>query len=439
MVAPLAAIPRPGDHGRVRDAPAALELEIERLTFGPDALAHDGGQVVFVAHAAPGDRVRARVVERRRGYVRAETVAVDRAGPARVVPPCPAFGRCGGCQWQHVDVAAQRDAKAAIVAEQLARLGGLRDAPVRPTIAGGPAWAYRSRITLVAEGRRLGFHAAASHRLEPIETCAIAATPLEAHLPIARTWVARLRATVLRVTLVVAPGGVVLAATTRGRPGPADVTDTETLLAAHATVRGAILSGAGARVVVGDATVRQEIESGLALEVPADVFTQVNSEANQALVRTVVDAGGFEAGARVLDLYCGAGNLSLPLARRGADVTGIERSPVAIHAAQANAARLGVARARFVAGDVAAALASGDAAPVDGVVLDPPRTGAAAAIDGIVARRPPRIVYVSCDPATLARDVRALVARGYALHLAQPIDLFPQTYHVETVALLGLT
>ncbi|HXJ34638.1 MAG TPA: hypothetical protein VMS22_11460, partial [Candidatus Eisenbacteria bacterium] len=94
---------------------------------------------------------------------------------------------------------------------------------------------------------------------------------------------------------------------------------------------------------------------------------------------------------------------------------------------------------RFVAGDVAAALASGDAAPVDGVVLDPPRTGAAAAIDGIVARRPPRIVYVSCDPATLARDVRALVARGYALHLAQPIDLFPQTYHVETVALLGLT
>ncbi|HXJ36680.1 MAG TPA: methyltransferase domain-containing protein, partial [Candidatus Eisenbacteria bacterium] len=341
MVAPLAAIPRPGDHGRVRDAPAALELEIERLTFGPDALAHDGGQVVFVAHAAPGDRVRARVVERRRGYVRAETVAVDRAGPARVVPPCPAFGRCGGCQWQHVDVAAQRDAKAAIVAEQLARLGGLRDAPVRPTIAGGPAWAYRSRITLVAEGRRLGFHAAASHRLEPIETCAIAATPLEAHLPIARTWVARLRATVLRVTLVVAPGGVVLAATTRGRPGPADVTDTETLLAAHATVRGAILSGAGARVVVGDATVRQEIESGLALEVPADVFTQVNSEANQALVRTVVDAGGFEAGARVLDLYCGAGNLSLPLARRGADVTGIERSPVAIHAAQANAARLG--------------------------------------------------------------------------------------------------
>ncbi|MGH7895667.1 MAG: class I SAM-dependent RNA methyltransferase, partial [Candidatus Binatia bacterium] len=209
------------------DRHTPLALEVERLTFGPDALAHHGGQVVFVAHGAPGDLVRARVVEQRRGYTRAEVVAVDRAGPARVAPPCPVFGRCGGCQWQHVDIAAQRDAKTAIVAEQLARIGGLRDVPVRPMLAGDAAYAYRSRITLVAEGRLLGFHGARSHHLEAITACAIAAPVLEAHLPVARTWAQRLRAAIDRMTLTVAPGGIVLVATARTRPGSADAATTE--------------------------------------------------------------------------------------------------------------------------------------------------------------------------------------------------------------------
>src|SRR5205823_1155372 len=238
------------------DSEAPLVLDVERLTFGFDALAHHGRQVVFVPYAAPADRVQAEVVERRGGYLRARIAAVLVPGPARVLPGCRYFPTCGGCQWQQVAPPAQRDAKAAIVAEQLARVAGVRDAEVLPTVPSPADWHYRARITLAVEGRRAGYRRARSHDLVEIADCP-----------------------------------------------------------------------------PGDPTVRVALEPGLALEVPADVFTQVNPGANRRLVETVVALGAFAPGARVLDLYCGAGNLSLPLARRGVTVLGIERSRVAVEAA----------------------------------------------------------------------------------------------------------
>ena len=413
-----------------------MPLVVERLTFGPDALARADGQIVFVPLAAPGDAVTARVVRRARGYLRAEIVDLVRGGPHRVPPPCPVFGRCGGCQWQHVALAAQRHAKAAVVAEQLTRLGGFRDPPVRPLL-GGDGLAYRSRVTLVAEGRRLGYQRLRAHVLEEIAACPIATDVVSAHLAAARRWATTLRTAPERVTVAAAPGGVVLVAMLRAAPTPRDLDVSERLLASDPSVRGAVLRGGTARATVGDPGVRVELEPGLALEAPADAFAQVNPAANRLLVRTAVELGNFASGARVLDLYSGAGNFALPLARRGVDVTGIERDAIAVDAAIANAARLHVP-ARFVVGDVAAALRTLDGA-FEGVVLDPPRAGAADAIPAIVAHRPARIVYVSCDPATLARDLRALAGEGYALRAVQPIDVFPQTFHVETVALVELT
>ncbi|MCW5893512.1 MAG: class I SAM-dependent RNA methyltransferase [bacterium] len=222
------------------------------------------------------------------------------------------------------------------------------------------------------------------------------------------------------------------------RPGPADVRATETLLAAEPTVRGAVLLGGGARLVVGDPRLRVAVEPDLALEIPADAFTQVHPDANLLLVATVLELGAFASGERVLDLYAGAGNFGLPIARRGAAVTAIERSGVAVAAARDNAARLGL-DVTTLEHDVAAGLAALPGAAFDAVVLDPPRAGATDAIPQLLARRPPRIVYVSCDPATLARDARALVAGGYRLLRAQPVDLFPHTYHVETAAEFRLT
>ncbi|TMB18741.1 MAG: 23S rRNA (uracil(1939)-C(5))-methyltransferase RlmD [Deltaproteobacteria bacterium] len=418
---------------------AALLLDVERLTFGFDALAHHGRQVVFVPYAAPGERVRAEVVERRAGYLRARVAAVLAPGPDRVLPGCRYFPTCGGCQWQHVAPPAQRDAKAAIVAEQLARVAGVRDAEVLPTLASPADWHYRARVTLAVEGRRAGYRRARSHALVEIADCPLADPSVSAHLEAARAWVAALRVPLRRVTVSAAPAGVALAASATARPGPADLAASEALLARAAGVRGTVVTGAGVRLVAGDPTVRVALEPGLDLEVPADVFTQVNPGANQRLVETVLALGAFTPGERVLDLYCGAGNLSLPLARRGVSVLGIERSGVAVEAARANAARHGLPAATFRADDVARALASLPSGSLDAVVLDPPRAGAADALPALAALRPPRIIYVSCDPATLARDVRTLLAAGYRLERVQPIDVFPQTYHVESVTKLRLT
>jgi 23S rRNA (uracil1939-C5)-methyltransferase len=416
-----------------------IVLDVERLTFGAAALAHHGRQVVFVPHAAPGDRIVAEVVERRRGYLRARPAAVLRAGAARVLPGCREFPACGGCQWQHVAPPAQREAKAAIVAEQLARVADVRDAEVLPTLASADDWGYRGRITLVVEGRDAGYHRARSHRLLSVAECPIADPVVSAHLAAAREWLAALRVPLGRLTIAAAPGGVALAGRAIGRPGPADVAASEALLSRVASVRGAVLRGGGVRLVTGDPDVRLAIEPGLHLEVPVDAFTQVNPAANRALVATVLAFAAPTGGEHVVDLYCGAGNLSLPLARRGAGVEGIEGDAVAVGAAVANARRLGLAGARFRCASVAGALRTYRGPSPDVVILDPPRAGAADVLAPLGALRPSRIVYVSCDPATLARDVRDLRRAGFRLRRVQPIDMFPQTYHVECVAELHLT
>ena len=416
----------------------AVRLDVERLTFGFDALAHSEGRVVFVPYAAPGDTIEAEPVERRRDWLRARVERVLVPGPARVLPGCAAFPTCGGCQWQHVAPAAQRAAKRDVVAEQLRRVAGLADADVLPTLAAPDTFGYRARVSLVAEGRRLGYHRARSHALVEVDACPIADATVSAHLPTARAWAAALRAPLRRVTVSAAPGGVVLVAATDTPPGERDVAATEALLVRAPAVRGAVLRGGGARRVVGDATVRVEVEPDLALEIPADVFTQVNAAANRLLVGAVLGFGDFRAGERALDLYCGAGNFTLPLARRGDLVHGVERDAVAVAAAEANAARLRLAAARFTCAPVARALAaSGEA--YDAVVLDPPRAGADDVLGALARLGARRMLYVSCDPATLARDVRTLGARGYRLARVQPVDLFPQTFHVEAVADLRLT
>src|SRR5438445_788267 len=227
------------------------------------ALAHHGRQVVFVPYAAPADRVQAEVVERRGGYLRARIAAVLVPGPARVLPGCRYFPTCGGCQWQHVAPPAQRDAKAAIVAEQLARVAGVRDAEVLPTVPSPADWHYRARITLAVEGRRAGYRRARSHDLVEIADCPLADPVVSAHLEAARAWVAALRVPLRRVTRSAAPGGVVLAASATARPGPADLDASEALLARTAGVRGTVVAGAGARLVAGDPTVRVALEPGL--------------------------------------------------------------------------------------------------------------------------------------------------------------------------------
>lgn len=416
----------------------SLTLDVERLTYGGDALARHEGLVVFVPYAAPGDRIAAEPGERRPRFLRATMTSLLSPGPDRVTPACPVFGTCGGCHWQHVAPDAQRTAKTTIVGEQLARLGGLRDVDVRPALGAGD-WRYRTRISLALEDGRLGYRRARSHALVEIDDCPIASSALTAHLSVARRWATALRCAPERITIAAAPDGVVLVASTRMRPGTSDRTGSEAVLVAEPGVRGIVLAGGGMRVILGDPIVHAIPEPDLVLEVPADVFAQVHPAANLALVATVLELVAPAPGMRALDLYCGAGNFALPLARRGVVVHGVEQSGVAADAARANATRLGLDGATFTTGDVDAALGSLADRPVDVVVLDPPRAGAAGPLHRIAGMRAPRIVYVSCDPATLARDARSLASLGYRLARAQPVDVFPQTYHIETVAEFLLT
>ena len=291
---------RPPDHDRT------LDLSIERLTFGADALARHDGHVVFVPLAAPGDRVRARV-ERRRGYLRAELRRRGPPGPgSRRAAAAPCSGAAAAASGSTSRLAAQRRAKEAIVAEQLARLGGLRDVDVRPTLAApdglalsrahhprrrGPAARLPARALARARGGR-------RRARSPIRC-------VDAHLERRARLGRHACATApTRVTIAAAPGGVVLVAALPAPPVPPDVAAAEALLADQRDrPRRRARLGAGDRVVVGDPTVRVELEPGLALEVPADVFTQVNPAANRLLVATVLELGelrGRRGGARPL-------------------------------------------------------------------------------------------------------------------------------------------
>ncbi len=388
-----------------------LELVLESLAFGGEAVGRgDDGRVVFVSGGAPGDRVVARVVDDKKSFVRAELVRVVSAGAARVVPPCPIVERCGGCPWQHVGDDAQRAAKQAIVARALGKL----DAIVEPLAAAPAALGYRTRARMTARGGAVGFAGRRSHDIVDVERCLALDPALDAAMQAARR----------------ACGGLV------GEEG------TIAGLVAGGVVELALASGAGAdrarlaaaaRALVGQAAIaRDTVDDPSA---PAAGFAQANAAQNETLRRLVAQAARAD-GLTVLELYAGDGNFTRDLAVVASGGVAVEgdraasarlRERLGTHPAwQASSEpavraveRLTHARARF-----------------DVIVLDPPRAGAAELIAMLPALAPARIVYVSCDPMTLARDLATLSRHGYATERAWPVDMMPQTWHVEVVALV---
>ena len=414
---------------------ARVRVTTGAMAYGPHAVARVDGKVLFVRGAAPDEELEVVVRETRERFAFADVAAVLRPSAARRAAPCPALPRCGGCPWQHLDYAAQLAAKRDVVREHLRRLGGI-EIDVAAVLPSPREYAYRRRIKLRVADGVIGFHAAASHALEPIEHCLLAEPAVDAAIPWAAALVAALRARLRRVEL--SGGGaaarIVVAGGVEGALVEGDAARVDAWLAAHPGVAGLLLRGRGWTREWGDPSVGLAPEDGAALVVRAPGFTQVNADANRLLVGAVVGALAPRPGLRVLDLYAGAGNLSLPLRRRGALVTAVEQDRRAAADAQANAAREAGPPLRVIADRadraVAALAAAGER--FDAVVLDPPRAGAADCIEPLLRLAPARLIYVSCDPATLARDVRRLRAR-YRIDHVQPIDLFPHTYHVETV------
>lgn len=389
-----------------------VEVEIERIVPGGRGLGHAVGLTLFVGLSAAGDLVRVRIDEVRGRVGFATVVEVVTPGAGRVAPLCPHFGVCGGCDWQHLTYTAQLAAKGELLADCLRRIAGLTP-PDDIDIVRSPAeWGYRSRaVWRLDPARRLGYYELGSHRVCDVEVCPVLTPKLQDELTRTRQHLGTRdrRPREMRVAAIVGDF-----ASEPRLPGAVDELS--------CVIRGEHYAF--------DAT----------------CFFQTNLTILAVLVEHVIGmAAGANEAARedswLLDLYCGVGLFTLPLARRFARVVGVEGSRRAVEFARRNLARAGLRNAMVAGADVGAWLAGHRAtrpAP-DVVVLDPPRTGMAAdALTELIAWRPPRVIYVSCDPATLARDLRSFVGAGYEVRSVTGFDMFPQTHHLETVATLAL-
>ncbi len=388
-----------------------LELEVERPALGGGVARAPDGRVVFVRHALAGERVRVRVLDEARRFVRAEAVSVVRAAAGRVVPPCPHAGpgRCGGCDLQHADEATERAWKESVLAEQLSRIGGIEwsGALRRPP---SPAEGSRTRLRCAVDpAGRLGLRQSRSHEVEVLERCWLADARLAPAF--AHRW----------------PGAREVELRALGEGEPVAVVDS------GAGVETVTLDGRG--VLEGVARVRV---AGYDYRVSPGSFWQAHRDAPELLVAAVAAAAAPGAGERVVDLYAGVGLFARPLADlvgpRGR-VDALEASRSAAADARVNADGVPWLEVRAASVDPAAVGSVVAAGSV--VVCDPPRTGLGRGVADALARaRPRRLVYVSCDAATLARDLRKLLDQGFALVGLDAYDLFPKTEHVELVASL---
>ena len=415
-------------------APASMaQVEITAMTFGPYGVGRLDGKAVMVPHAAPGDLLEVTVVRERAGYLVARAERVLKAGTARRTPPCPYLPRCGGCDWQQIAYPEQARFKAEVIAATLNHALGLELDPTTLIEPAPAEFGYRARIRFqTGRGGRLGFYEAGSRRLVEVEHCMVAAA--EIRMP--REFAAEIECEEIEV--VADRGREVLVAHLARPPGTAVLERARRLVERDARIAGVVLRAGGAREVIGEVSITVALEPGLELEVEADLFSQVNRAQNLKLVAAVMEMAEAGADARVLDLFCGAGNFSLPAARRGAAVMGVDAEALAVAAAARNAARLGLKRAEFAAmeaAELARFLLRARYRP-GVVIMDPPRSGARELIGPLLRMRAPRVIYVSCDVATLARDLHALCAGGYRIAAVRAFDFFPNTHHAEVVAVL---
>ncbi len=427
----------PCARGATNGAPV---LHIDRLAAGGDGVGRIGAKVAFVPRTAPGDEVEVEVREERRTWCRVRVLRLLAPGPDRAAPACPSFGACGGCDWQHLSYPSQLAAKRSIVEDALRRIGRLASPAVAPTIPSPLELGYRHRARLHTASREgattFGFFRPGSHDVVPLESCPVLHPALSGLLGVLAETGRRHPAAFANcreARVDTGWDGAAVRLLMRGSLGKL----VEIPEAAARAVRDAA-TARGVRVIFGDSG-GEPLALGPgpdALVTTGETFTQINLRQNQTLVELAISRAALVPGEEVLDLCCGLGNLALPAAARGGRVTGVDLDDQAIAQARENARRLGRS-ATFIRDDAAAAVralaGAGRRFPL--VLLNPPRTGARAAVAAIPALAPTRVVIVSCDPATLARDAAALSSSGYVMDAAQPIDLFPQTAHVETVAL----
>jgi 23S rRNA (uracil1939-C5)-methyltransferase len=451
----IMAKPRRGDR---------VELAVDDLAFGGDGVGRLDGYVVFVRGGLPGDRLQVRMTDTRARFGRAVLETVLTPSPDRVEAPCPYFGRCGGCRLQHLAYPAQLALKERQVRETLTRLGALPPFELRPIVPAPATYGYRNKMEFTvgaSPAPYLGLHEAERYDVVlDIERCLIQSDTMNALLDELQR---QLRERALSVWDAATERGLLRFVAVREgqRTGEAMVNvvasapDVQTLVPLAEALRArvpaissvvlnvndtksSVAVGSEEHLLLGRDHITEQLED-VAFRVSAASFFQTNTVQAERLFGLVREACALTGAETVLDLYSGAGAISLLLARHARRVYGVELGAAAVADAGRNAQANGITNCTFVAGEVRHALPAlaADGVRPEVVVADPPRAGFhPKALGALAALAPARIVYVSCNPSTLARDLGDLCRQGYRLDWVQPVDMFPQTPHIEAVARL---
>ncbi|WP_408638377.1 23S rRNA (uracil(1939)-C(5))-methyltransferase RlmD [Roseiflexus castenholzii] len=414
--------------------PDTLELTLDGIAQGGEAVGRWQNRVVFAAGGIPGERVVVRLRERHESYARGDVIDVLLASPDRVAPRLPGASHM---PWQHIAFDAQQRLRRQILADQLAKFAGVDPAVVEATAFASKPWEYRNNTRLHCDGRRIGYYESNTRSIAELDHDPLLHPVLNEALAALRSALADELddAPPLEVTLRVSEAYGYCIAALRGRGDRRS-------LAARWRARCPVLAGVVFTVPpphmlppLGADTLVEEL-ADLTFLLRPTTFFQVNVAAAATLLNLIRAGLGDEARGRLLDLYCGAGAFTLPLARNAIEIVGVEEYAGAVADAERSAAVNHISNVRFITGSAEAVLANLDG-PFDAVVLDPPRRGChPRVLHALIERAPRRIVYVSCHPATLARDLKTLIAGGYAVVRATPVDLFPQTPHIESVVAL---
>ena len=434
-----------------------LTVEITGITSEGQGVGRSSDVAIFVPGAMVGETVKVHIIKVEKRYCIAKIVSVEHASEHRVEPVCEAFRQCGGCALMHMDYAEQLRVKRQIVQDALERLGGFSNIDVKPTLGMDDPWRYRNKGSFpfgtVDQTVAFGFYAERSHRLIPLFDCPIENARITAIARTVAQWAQRNRVSVydetthrgtLRACMVrVTSTGERMAVVVTNGPLPAKdsllrMLDVESLYHNRNDRDTNVILGDRFTLLKGTEHLIEH-QGDLAFAVSPQSFLQVNPHQTRVLYGEALRLLSPKPYELIADVYCGIGTITLAIAKHVKSVIGIECVPQAIEDAKANAARNGIDNAQFICGlaeDVLPKLVQDGLKP-DALVIDPPRKGCEPQVlDAIDACGVSRVVYVSCNPSTLARDVKLLSQNGYRIEYVQPVDMFPHTHHVETVTLI---
>ncbi|ABL99239.1 23S rRNA (uracil(1939)-C(5))-methyltransferase RlmD [Shewanella amazonensis] len=423
-----------------------IALKVQRLDHLGAGIAEHQGKVVFIPGALPGETVEVQLTEQKKNYARAKLQRVSEASPDRQTPPCPWYGKCGGCDLQHLSLPRQLEYKRQALGDIVSR-SAAQTVTVNTDEVSGDSWHYRRRARLATlldketNQLALGFREEGSKSVVGIDSCAVLARPLSELISPFATLLNRLKGKqrLGHLELTQAANGLFAVLRVTAPLAQSD----KKLLSAFADERQIALLLQGNEGELEFLSSGHELPyyqlDGLKLAFAPGNFIQVNGEVNQAMVAQAMNWLDVHAGERVLDLFCGVGNFSLPLAKQGAEVVGVEGVPEMVAQAKQNAAINGLDNLSFYCADLSEDLAAEPwLGKIDKLLLDPARAGAYESLKWLKKMKPAKVLYVSCNPASLARDSVLLFEAGYQLTRLGLVDMFPQTHHSEGMALFEL-